>query len=173
MYKKVPELRRLKSGRQITRTSLSSNNLAFPGFQPPQLGAPDGTHLERAHPARRSRRLPSFRSASARRMRALLTGAPSQPPRSGAERGSKPNCLSTGTCELFGGPLSASTAGDFLAQGCAKKRLCWGALSLWLLSLCASKEKVTRAKRGSFLPRAAEKVSPSRRSQHEPDPTID
>jgi len=34
--------------------------------------------------------------------------------------------------------------GLFEHRDVLKKRLCWGVLSLWLLSLCTSKEKVTR-----------------------------
>src|SRR6185436_18955064 len=93
-----------------------------PDFLASRLGALDGApDSKRAHPARRGR-MPCFCAQDAR---ALQNGAPSRPPRrSGAERGSKPNCLSTGTCELFGGPLSASTAGDFLSTGmCSKSGL--------------------------------------------------
>jgi hypothetical protein len=49
-------------------------------------------------------------------------------------------------CELFGGPpLGEHRRGLFEHTDVLKKRLCWGVLSLWLLYLCTSKEKVTRA----------------------------
>src|SRR5690349_14453062 len=90
--------------------------------------------------------------------------------RRGAEpkRGSKPNCLSTGTCELFGGPLFGEhRRGLFLHRDVRKKRLCWGALSLWLLSLWASREKVTRRRRKLLKPRAAEKQQSKRERERE------
>ena len=136
----------LKSPRVSTAEIRPQNNSHIPvlkqfGLLPlsaPLLGGCDGAPFEeRAHPARRSL-IPCFCAQDAR----ALNPGPHQGRRvSTAEIRGKPNCLSTGTCELFGGRISAVETRGLFCTGMYKKAPLLGCpLSLVTFSLGKQRE---------------------------------
>src|SRR5690349_11331470 len=89
--------------------------------------------------------------ASARRMRALLTGSHQGRRVAAAEIRGKPNCLRTGTSELFGGRISAAATRGLFRTGMFEKAPLLGALSLGYFSLGKQRE-VTRRRRKLLKP---------------------